>query len=90
MNVHSGDLPAATSIRSDVNIGVNEAGTEGSVQGTVSGSPAFETNFTPQGGPTTNLPIQGASSNAATFTYDLTRTNTVDKRTVIKKRDDDQ
>lgn len=27
MNVHSGDLPAATAIRSDVNTGVNQAGT---------------------------------------------------------------
>ena len=85
MNVHSGDLPAATSIRSDVNIGVNEAGTQGSVQGTVSGSPAFETNFAPQGGPTTNLPIQGAASNAVTFTNNLTKTNTVDKKTDIKQ-----
>ena len=85
MNAHSGDLPAATSIRSDVNIGVNDAGTQGSVKGTVSGSPAFETNFTPQGGPTTNLPIQGASSNAITFTYNLTQTNTVDKKTPIQQ-----
>jgi RHS repeat-associated protein len=85
MDVHSGDLPAATSIRSDVNIGVNEPGTQGSVQGTVSGSPAFETNFTPQGGPTTNLPVQDASSNAVAFTYNLTKTNTVDKETPIQQ-----
>jgi hypothetical protein len=80
MNVHSGDLPAATSIRSDVNIGVNEPGTQGSVKGTESGAPAFEANFTPQGARTTNLPIQGASSNATQFTYDLTKTNKVDKK----------
>jgi RHS repeat-associated protein len=69
MNVHSGDLPAATSIRSDMNIGVNEPGTLGWAHGTVSGSPAFEANFTPLGAVTTNLPIQFASSNALTFTY---------------------
>jgi hypothetical protein len=53
MNVHSGDLPAATAIRSDVNIGVNEAGTQAQVSGTTSVSPAFEMNIAPQGGPTT-------------------------------------
>lgn len=84
MNVRSGDIPNNNAgIRSNVNIGVNEAGTQGTVQGTVSGSPAFETNFTPQGGPTTNLPIQGASSNAISFTYNLTQTNKVDKKTDI-------
>lgn len=72
-------------MRSNVNIGVNEAGTQGTVRGTVSGSPAFETNFAPQGGPTTNLPIQGAAPNAAQFTYGLTQTNTVDKKTNIKQ-----
>jgi RHS repeat-associated protein len=86
MNVRSGDIPDnSAGVRSNVNIGVNEAGTQGTVQGTVSGSPAFETNFTPQGGPTTNLPIQGASSNAITFTYNLTQTNKVDKKTDIKQ-----
>jgi RHS repeat-associated protein len=86
MNVRSGDIPDdKAGIRSNVNIGVNEAGTQGTVQGTVSGSPAFETNFAPQGGPTTNLPIQGAASNAAQFTYGLTQTNTVNKKTDIKQ-----
>jgi RHS repeat-associated protein len=85
MNVHSGDMPAAMSIRSDVTIGVNETGTQGSVNGTVSGSPAFETNFTPEGAPTTNLPIQGASSLALPFAYHLTQTNTVDKKTPIQQ-----
>jgi RHS repeat-associated protein len=85
MNVHSGDMPAALSIRSDVNIGVNETGTQGTVQGTVSGSPAFETNFMPEGAPTTNLPIQGAASNAAVFSYNLKQTNTVDKKTPIQQ-----
>ena len=87
MNLHSGDLPAAMSIRSDVNIGVNVTGTLGSVQGTVSGSPAFETNFTPQAASTTNLPIQGASSSALPFTYNLTQTNTVNKQLPIKQVD---
>ena len=67
MNVHSGDLPAATAIRSNVNIGVNEAGTEASVSGTTSESPAFETNIAPQGGPTTNIPVQDASPEALPF-----------------------
>jgi hypothetical protein len=85
MNVNSGDLPASMGIRSNVNIGVNEAGTQGSVSGTVSGSPAFETNFTPQGASTTNLPIQGAAPHAPAFALGLTQTNTVDKKTQIQQ-----
>jgi RHS repeat-associated protein len=67
MNVHSGDLPAAMAIRSNVNIDVNEAGTEASVSGTTSVSPAFEANIAPQGGPTTNIPVQDASEDADSF-----------------------
>jgi hypothetical protein len=87
MNVRSGDaevLPKA-SIRSDVNIGVNEAGTQGTVQGTISGSPAFETNFAPQGGPTTNLPLQNAAPNPITFIWNLPNNNDVNKQTPIKQ-----
>jgi hypothetical protein len=58
MNLHSGDLPPQEAILSNVNIGVNQAGTEASVSGTASMSPAFELNVAPQGGPTTNIPIQ--------------------------------
>jgi hypothetical protein len=65
--VHSGDLPAATAIRSDVNIGVNEAGTQAQVSGTTSVSPAFETNIAPQGGPTTNIPVQDAPTGTIPF-----------------------
>jgi RHS repeat-associated protein len=87
MNVRSGDaaLTPGLGIRSDVNIGVNEAGTQATVQGTVSGSPAFETNFAPQGGPTTNLPLQPAATNPIKFIWNLGNTNTVDKKTDIKQ-----
>jgi len=86
MNVRSGDAELTTkaSIRSDVNIGVNEAGTQATVQGSVSGSPAFEINFAPQGGSTTNLPIQGASPNPIVFIWDLPNNNPVNKRIDIK------
>jgi RHS repeat-associated protein len=79
LNVHSGDLPASMSIRSDVNIGVNETATQGSVNGTVSGSPAFETNFTPDGALTTNLPVQSAPSGTIDFLGGLLKTNPVSK-----------
>jgi RHS repeat-associated protein len=92
MNVRSGDAGPLdrASIRSDVNIGVNQAGTQGTVQGTVSGSPAFETNFAPQGGPTTNLPIQGASPNPATFIWNLPNTNMVNKQIPIQQSPQEQ
>jgi RHS repeat-associated protein len=85
IDTHSGAMPAGASIRSDVNIGVNQAGTQGTVQGTVSGSPAFETNFTPQGAPTTNLPIQGAASGTVPFVQNLYKTNPVDKKKDIQQ-----
>jgi RHS repeat-associated protein len=87
MDVASGDagILQGLGIRSNVNIGVNEAGTQATVQGTVSGSPAFEANFAPQGGPTTNLPIQGASPNPVGFIVRLGGTNQVDKKTDIKQ-----
>jgi RHS repeat-associated protein len=81
MNVHSGDLPASMAIRSKVNIGVNEAGTEASVSGTTSESPAFEANIAPQGGPTTNIPVQGASDDAGSFMDGLTNDHQVDTGT---------
>jgi RHS repeat-associated protein len=81
MNVHSGDLPASMAIRSNVNIGVNEAGTEASVSGTTSESPAFEANIAPQGGPTTNIPVQGASDDAGSFMDGLTNDHQVDTGT---------
>jgi RHS repeat-associated protein len=86
MNVQSGDaMGTKASIRSDVNIGVNQAGTQATAQGTVSGSPAFEMNVAPQGGPTTNLPLQNASPNPITFIWNLPNNNTIKKQTPIQQ-----
>jgi hypothetical protein len=78
MNVHSGDLPAAMAIRSDVNIGVNQAGTDARVSGTTSMSPEFETNIAPQGGPTTNIPVQNAPQGTVPFMNGLLHDHQVD------------
>jgi RHS repeat-associated protein len=86
MNVHSGDLPAATAIRSDVNIGVNQAGTQASVSGTTSVSPAFETNIAPQGGPTTNIPVQNAPQGTVPFMNGLLHDHQVNTGTVPIKQ----
>jgi hypothetical protein len=85
MNMRDPFQPVGQGAASNVNISVNEAGTSGEVKGTVSGSPSFETNFTPQGGPTTNLPVQAAPQGTAGFLIGLERTNTVDKKTDIKQ-----
>lgn len=77
--------PVGQGAASNVNISVNEAGTTGEVKGTVSGSPSFEANFTPEGGSTTNLPVQAAPQSTAGFLIGLERTNTVDKKTDIKQ-----
>jgi RHS repeat-associated protein len=62
-------------IQSNVTIGVPVNGSSVTTSGTVSGSPAFELNVQTPGNSTTNIPLQGASSNSAAFSYGLTQTN---------------
>lgn len=50
-------------IKSDLTVSVPLSGNSVTTSGTVSGSPAFELNVGTPGNSTTNIPIQGASSN---------------------------
>jgi hypothetical protein len=50
-------------IKSDLTVSVPFSGNSVTTSGTVSGSPAFELNVGTPGNSTTNIPIQGASSN---------------------------
>lgn len=86
-NMRNPYQPVGQGIASNVNINVNESGTNASVTGTVSGAPSFEANFTTQGGTTTNLPIQSAPQGTAEFIIGLQQTNQVNKRTELKKDD---
>jgi RHS repeat-associated protein len=70
-------------IQSNLNITVPTSGSSVTAAGTVSGSPAFEMNVTPAGGTTTNVPLQGASSNPAAFAAGLTQTNSILKSTPL-------
>jgi RHS repeat-associated protein len=86
MNMRDPFQPAGQGAASNVNITVNEAATSAEVKGTVSGSPSFEANFTPEGGPTTNLPIQSSPEGTYTFLRELERTNQVDKKQIYRRR----
>jgi hypothetical protein len=66
-------------------ITVNEAATSAEVKGTVSGAPSFEANFTPEGAPTTNLPVQASPERTVPFLVGLQETNQVDKKTELKQ-----
>jgi hypothetical protein len=69
--------PAAVTpgIESNLTVGVPVNGSSVTTSGTVSGSPAFELNVGTPGNSTTNVPLQGASSNPLAFSYNLTQTN---------------
>ena len=84
MNMRDPYQPVGQGAASNVNITVNEAATSAEVKGTVSGSPSFEANFTPKGGPTTNLPIQSSPEETGAFLVGLQQTNQVDKKTDIQ------
>lgn len=85
MNMRDPFQPAGQGAASNVNINVNESATSAGVNGTVSGAPSFEANFTPQGAPTTNLPVQSSPTNTVPFLEGLQQTNHVDKQTDLKQ-----
>jgi len=85
MNMRDPYQPVGQGAASNVNISVNEAATSVEVQGTVSGAPSFEANFTPAGAPTTNLPVQSSPEKTGPFLEGLQQTNQVDKKTDLKQ-----
>ena len=70
-------------IKSDLNISINQNATHAWVQGTLSGAPSFEVNFTPKVGPTTNVPLQAVSQNPFKFVYSLSQKNSLYKNIII-------
>jgi RHS repeat-associated protein len=90
MNMRDPFQPAGQGAASNVNITVNEAATNAEVKGTVSGSPSFEANFTPEGAPTTNLPIQAAPQGTVGFLVGLQQTNNVDEETELQQAPESQ
>jgi hypothetical protein len=90
MNMRDPFQPAGQGAASNVNITDNEAATNAEVKGTVSGSPSFEANFTPEGAPTTNLPIQAAPQGTVGFLVGLQQTNNVDEETELQQAPESQ
>ena len=81
MNVRNPLAPQVGSgIMSNVSIGVNANGTQGSVTGTISRTPSFEANFTTAGG-SVNVPLQEAPKSTIPFALGLQRTNQINKKT---------
>ena len=86
-------VPVGQGISTNLSVTVDQNATHAEVQGTVSGSPSFETNFTVDGGTTENLPLQPNSQNPLFFGADLQGTNSVDKKIDLpppNKKDPDQ
>jgi RHS repeat-associated protein len=82
-NVRTPYQPAGKGIRANVDISVNQQATKGTVQGTLSRSPAFEANFTPENGKTRNLQLQDGPRKTIPFLQGLQDTAPVDKSTQI-------
>ncbi len=73
--------PSGTgSIRTDLNISVNQDATKGEVSGSISGSPSFEANFSIDGGASQNVPLQTEPSSTFGFALGLEETNSVDQK----------
>lgn len=82
--------PGSGSIRTDVNMTVNQDATKAEVSGSISGSPSFEANFQPDGGATTNVPLQSEPSSTLGFMWGLQKDNKIDKKADLappKKKD---
>jgi RHS repeat-associated protein len=77
--------PGTGSVRSDVNITVNQDATKAEVSGTVSGSPSFEANFSVDGSANQNLPLQTEPSSTLGFIWGLQKDNQIDKKTDLPK-----
>ena len=73
-----------------MNITVNEVATNAQFNGTVSGSPAFETNMSVNGGTNQNVPLQSAPTNSVQFVLGLHSTNQINKSVELKKKEDQQ
>lgn len=84
-NMRNPYQPIGQGIKADVNMTVPQDASTISVQGTISGSPAFEVNTQVDGGAIENLPLQNASSDSLGFVVNLQLTNTVD----VKQKLDD-
>lgn len=77
--------PVGSGIKSDVNMTVNQDATHANVQGTVSGSPSFETNFSVDGGQNQNVPLQTAPQSTLGFGVGLQETNHVNQSVDLQK-----
>jgi RHS repeat-associated protein len=85
----SGVDPNGT-IKSNMNITVNESATNAQFNGTVSGSPAFEANVSVNGSMNQNVPLQSAPANTVQFVLGLHSTNQINKIIELKKKEDPQ
>ena len=91
-NMRNPFTPVGSGIKSDVNMTVNQDATHADINGTISGSPSFEANFSVNGGQNQNVPIQSepTGSNDVTgainFGAGLQKTNDVNKSVDLEKK----
>ena len=70
-NMRNPYQPIGRGITADVNLTVPQDASTITVQGAISGSPAFEVNTQVEGGAVENLPLQNSTSNAINFIVNL-------------------
>ena len=84
-NMRNPFTPVGSGIKSDVNVTVNQDATHANVQGKVSGSPSFETNFSVDGSQNQNVPLQTAPQSTVGFTIGLQQPNEVKQSVDLQK-----
>ena len=68
---------------------MNQDATHANINGTVSGSPSFDTNLSVNGGQTQNVPLQTAPQSTVGFAVGLQQTNDVNKSVDLEKKKDE-
>ena len=94
-NMRNPFTPVGSGIQSNVNITVNQDATQANINGTVSGSPSFETNLTVDGGRQRMCRCKQRLTGATilqriNFGVGLQETKPVDKTVQLPKKKDDQ
>ena len=88
-NMRNPYTPVGGGIQSNLNFIVNQSATNANVNGTVSGSPAFEANFSVNGSQNQNVPLQNAPTGTVPFALGLQQTNQINQIVQLKKKEEE-
>jgi len=86
MNMRDPLQPGGQGAFSQVSITINQAASSAEVAGTISGSPSFEANFSVDGGPNTNVPLQTEPTTCIPFVQQLGQRQEIDRRVELSQK----